>query len=332
MKKKSVLRTKKGARKKIAILKGGPSLEHEVSLNSARNVSRRLVRDIYEPTEIFIGKDGGWEIPIEELKQTADAVFVALHGTYGEDGTVQTLLEHTGIPFTGSGSLASALAMNKYLTGRLFKDAGISTPRSLLISKVNWHASVPAAWDWVRLYCGYPVVVKPNDNGSSVGVYIVRTKDELVLALGEVFRVSCAALIQPFLEGREITCAVLDHGIPKTAHALLPTEIIPQTSGFFDYEAKYAPGGSLEITPARIPASFTQLAQRVAVLAHTLVGARGFSRTDMIIGRDGTLHVLEINTIPGLTEESLLPKAAEASGIAFEDLLHQVIEASFRER
>lgn len=313
-------------------MKGGPSTEHEVSLKSARNVARNLIRDVYEPTEIFIGKEGKWEIPVEELKNTADTVFIALHGTYGEDGTVQGILENAGIPFTGSGSLASALAMNKFLTARLFKDAGILTPKSFLISKSNWHASVSQVWDWIRYYFGYPVVVKPNDNGSSVGVRIVRNKDEVVQALSEAFRVSRDVLVQPFLEGKEITCAVVDRGIPKSAYALLPTEIIPQISGFFDYEAKYQPGGSLEITPARIPASFIQMVQRIAVSAHTLVGARGFSRTDMIIGRDGIVHVLEINTIPGLTEGSLLPKAAEASGIPFADLLHQVIEAVFRGR
>lgn len=312
-------------------MKGGPSSEHEVSLKSARNVSRKLDRDYFEPTEVFIGKDGTWEVPLERLKDSSDVIFIALHGTYGEDGTVQRVLDSAAIPYTGSGALASALAMNKFLSARLFGDAGIKTPRSYFIPRENWHSAVPAAWNWIHYYCGYPVVIKPNDNGSSVGVQIVRGKDEVVQALGEAFKVSHQALIQPFLEGKEITCAVLDRGIPKSAHALQPTEIIPQVSGFFDYEAKYQPGGSLEITPARISAGFTQLVQRIAVLTHTLVGARGFSRTDMIIGRDGDIHVLEINTIPGLTDESLLPKAAEASGIPFDVLLQQVIEAALRE-
>lgn len=331
MKKKTVSKSHAKKRKRVAVLKGGPSSEHDVSLKSARNVSRKLDRDFFEPTEVFIGKDGAWEIPLERLQDLSDVVFIALHGTYGEDGTLQQILDGAGIPYTGSGALTSALAMNKFLSARLFGDAGIKTPRSYFIARENWHDSVPAVWDWIRYYCGYPVVIKPNDNGSSVGVRIARDKDEVVQALEEAFRVSRHVLIQPLLEGKEITCAVLDRGIPKSAHALQPTEIVPQISGFFDYEAKYQPGGSLEITPARISAGFIQLVQRIAVLTHTLVGARGFSRTDMIIGRDGNIHVLEINTIPGLTEESLLPKAAEASGVPFDTLLRQVIEATLRE-
>lgn len=316
-------------RKRVIVLKGGPSAEHEVSLNSARNVARNLNRGQYEPTEIFITKGGEWEVPLMELKKDSDIAFIAMHGAYGEDGTLQSILDAEGIPYTGSGALASALAMNKFLTGRLLNDAGIATPRSYLLSRTGWHENVPRVWDWTRYFAGYPAVVKPNNSGSSVGVVIVKKKDEMVPALEEVFRISREALIQPFIEGREVTCAVLDHGIWKSAHALLPTEIIPQVSSFFDYEAKYRPQGSLEITPARIPDSFTQQIQRLAVATHNLVGAKGFSRTDMILGRDGNIHVLEINTIPGLTTESLLPKAAEASGIPFDRLLDQIIEAAF---
>ena len=311
------------------ILKGGPSAEHEVSLKSARNVARNLNREQYEPTEILITKGGEWEVPLEQLKKDSDMAFIAMHGAYGEDGTLQSMLDAEGIPYTGSGALSSALAMNKFLTGRLLRDAGVPTPRTYFISKTGWHEEVPRVWDWVRYFAGYPIVVKPNNSGSSVGVSFANTKDELVSALDQIFRLSREALVQPYIEGREVTCAVLDRGIPKSHNVLLPTEIIPQTSNFFDYRAKYEPGGSLEITPARIPNSFTQLVQRLALQTHRLVGARGFSRTDMILGRDGTVHVLEINTIPGLTTESLLPKAAEASGIPFGRLLDQIIEAAF---
>lgn len=318
-------------RKRVTILKGGPSAEHEVSLKSARNVARGLNRGQYEPTEILITKGGEWEVPIGQLKKDFDIAFIAMHGAYGEDGTLQSILDAEGIPYTGSGALSSALAMNKFLTGRLLQDVGVPTPRTYLLSKTGWQGEVPRLWDWVRYFAGYPVVVKPNNSGSSVGVSFANTKDELVQALDQVFRLSREALVQPYIEGREVTCVVLDRGIPKSQTVLLPTEIIPQASRFFDYKAKYDPQGALEITPARIPESFTQLVQRLAVAAHTLVGAKGFSRTDMILGRDGTVHVLEINTIPGLTTESLLPKAAEASGIPFDKLLDRIIEASLRE-
>ncbi|MDI6734412.1 MAG: D-alanine--D-alanine ligase [Patescibacteria group bacterium] len=317
-------------KKKVAVLMGGPSTEHEASLKSGKNVLRAINKEKYEPIEIFINREGKWPIEPHEIAKSHDVAFIALHGTYGEDGTVQMLLDELRIPYTGSGAAASALGMNKFLSARLFRTGGLITPLSFLVAKKDFEKTPIKFFELVRHYLGFPVVVKPNNNGSSVGVSIVRSQDELLAAIEEVFKISREALLQNFIKGREITCGVLDHGFSESAYPFLPTEIIPQVSHFFDYRAKYDPAGSLEITPARLPEPILKEIQKVAVRVHKLVNARGFSRTDMILGEDGEIYVLEINTIPGLTENSLVPKAAEASGIGFCELIDRIIEAALR--
>jgi len=316
-------------KKKIAVLMGGPSSEHEVSLKSGENVVKNINPEKYEARKVFISKKGEWEIPPENLKNQADVAFIALHGTYGEDGTIQSILDQVQIPYTGSNAAASALAMNKFLSLRLFRDAGLTTPMSLFVSKHDWHKNPFKIFNWVDHYAGYPLVVKPNDNGSSVGVYIPKNRGEFIGALENIFGISRGALLQNFVQGREMTCGVLDYGPAETAFPLLPTEIIPQVSDFFDYRAKYEPGGSLEITPPpKLTDYLMRALQKAAVQAHRLVGARGFSRTDFIVDKKGDIYILEINTIPGLTEQSLIPKAAQVSGIPFGDLIDIVIQSA----
>jgi D-alanine-D-alanine ligase len=321
----------KGKKLRVAVLKGGPSHEHEVSLKSAENVSRYLNSERYDHRHILISKGGEWEVPLAELDRCADVAFIAMHGAYGEDGGVQLDLESVGIPYTGSNAATSALAMNKFLTLRLFHDAGLTVPFSLLVSAHEWETKPDSVMDQVRYYVHFPAVVKPNADGSSVGVHIVRDRDELVHALLNVLSFSREALIQTFIHGREMTCGVLDRGYEGSAFPLLPTEIVPKVSGFFDYRAKYEVGGSSEVTPpANLSSAYRELIQRTAVRAHQLVGARGFSRTDMILAPSGEVFVLEINTIPGLTETSLIPQAAAASGISFPEFLDLIIDASLR--
>ncbi|MEK7513195.1 MAG: D-alanine--D-alanine ligase family protein [Patescibacteria group bacterium] len=325
--------TKPTAKRKlrVAILKGGPSHEHEVSLRSAENVARHLDRSRYEPHQILISKNGEWAVVPEALRHGTDVAFIAMHGAYGEDGAVQRELETAGIPYTGSRPAPSALAMNKFVSGRLLHDAGLTVPYSLLIPKFIWNAETDRILDQLRYYFHFPVVVKPNADGSSVGVSIVRDRDELIRAILDVLSFSREALVQTFIEGRELTCGVLDYGFPESAFALLPTEIIPHVSPFFDYCAKYETGGSDELTPPpNLSGAYVKLTQAAAQKAHRLVGARGFSRTDMILTPQGELFVLEINTIPGLTEQSLVPKAAAASGIPFPNLLDLLLEGAFR--
>jgi D-alanine-D-alanine ligase len=300
---------------------GGPSAEHDVSLSSGKVVVNALDRQRYEVIPVVITRGGQWSIPPEELPQRADIAFIALHGEYGEDGTVQELLRRLGLPFTGSDVLPSALAMNKILTANLFRAYGLNVPRSVVVDR--------SAKEAVQLNFDFPLVVKPVDRGSSVGVSIVRRGEEIEEALEKAFSFSRQALIQEYIVGREITCSVIDNGDEEVI-PLPPTEIIPRTSHFFDYHAKYTQGATDEITPADLDPATRDLVQTTAVLAHQAIGASGMSRTDMILAPSGWLYVLEINTIPGLTPTSLFPQAALAHGLTLPELFHRLIEAGLR--
>lgn len=307
---------------RVGILMGGPSSEHEVSLMSGRLVSESLDQKKYEVIPVVVSRDGTWPVDISDLEDGLDIAFIAMHGEYGEDGTIQEILENSEIPFTGSSALSSALAMNKNLCSRLFVSKGIKVPRYVVVHKYEKSLE---PFD----HFGFPVVVKPVDRGSSVGVSVVRSPEELYVALQNAFRFSKDAMIQEYVPGHEVTCSVLDDGLGDVV-PLPVTEIIPKTGGFFDYKAKYTPGASDEITPARLTEEGTELVQRHAVAAHRAIGASGMSRTDMIIGSDGELYVLEINTIPGMTPTSLLPQAAKAHGLTLQDLFDRIIEAGLR--
>lgn len=318
----------KDKRRSVAVLMGGPSHEHEVSIKSGKNVSRALDRMKYDVKQIYISKKGEWDTDIKDVGKLADVAFIAMHGEYGEDGTIQALLEAEKIPFTGSDAATSALAMNKYLSLRTFQDHGFIVPHSFIVAREHWKEKGPALFEEARHYVGYPFVVKPNASGSSVAVHIVKSPEEFVEAMDDAFAYSRHVLIQSYIRGREVTCGVLDHGFPESAFALLPTEIIPRASHFFDYAEKYNTEGAHEITPARFPAPILKHIQRTAVGIHKLLRCRGFSRSDFIMDEHGHIVVLEINTIPGLTETSLLPKAAAAHGLSFPSLLELLIEGA----
>src|SRR3989344_1558019 len=305
---------------RVAVLVGGPSSEHDVSLASGMVVHANLDRGKYEVIPVLIGRKGEWPIEPKHLKDMVDVAFIAMHGEYGEDGVVQELLRDSGIPYTGSDHMASALAMNKILSRRLFGAHGMNVPESVIF---NHYESAERDWSNIPL----PAVVKPSDRGSSVGVGIARSIDEVKLALERAFTYSKTALIERYIHGRELTCGIVDDGMGH-AFPLPVTEILPKL-GFFDYNAKYTQGATDEITPARILEKEAGLAQAVALRAHELVGASGFSRTDMILGEDGNLYVLELNTIPGMTENSLLPKAALVHGMTLGELFDRIIEAAF---
>jgi len=308
---------------------GGPSAEHEVSLKSGEEVLKHLNPEHYNIKRVLISKTGDWEIPPKELKHYADVVFIALHGPYGEDGTVQNILEEEGIPYTGSGSLSSALAMNKFLSYRLFKETGFNTPLTFLVTEKDWKDKPLSVLHQIHRYLGYPFVVKPNNQGSSVGVTIVKDEQGITGAFNEAFNLSKEALIQEYISGKEITCGVLDNGLPGSEFALLPTEIVPQASHFYDYKSKYDEGGSKHIIPPRVPEHLIRKIQTIAKTVHKLMGCRGFSRADFILDKRDDLYILEVNTIPGLTPQSLLPEAAFASGISFPALLSKVTNSAF---
>ncbi len=323
---------------RIAVLMGGPSAEHEVSLRTGRMILENLDKQKYFAKGIKISKKAEWPISPAEIKKGFDLVFIAMHGEYGEDGTVQKILDKYKIRYTGSGAKASALGMDKAKSSAVFKKAGLKAPDFSLIHvgpKFNF-----------KLEIGYPAVVKPNDRGSSVGISIVESFSGLLPAIKKASEYSRDIMIQKYIKGREFTCGVLEfNGKPKP---FLPTEIIPRSSRFFDYDAKYTSGASREITPPRLPNSQIRKIQEIAVKAHKAIGARGFSRTDMIMEsrsqsdrgssiesgqsnaqhRTSNIYVLEINTIPGMTETSLLPQAAKAGGISFPKLLDLIIESA----
>lgn len=318
----------KKPKKRVAVLMGGPSREHEVSLKSGKKVVEHLHKEKYDVSPILISKNGHWEKEPKHLGNNADVVFIAMHGSYGEDGTVQSILDAERIPYTGSSAPVSALAMNKFLSGEHFRRHGLAVPLSFFVHKKEWKENRDGIFARMKHYLSFPIVVKPNNQGSSVGVHIARNWDEFMEAMYDVFSVSESAIIQTFIHGMEVTCGVLDFGWAGSEYALLPTEIVPRSSHFFNFDSKYKEGGSDEITPARVQDYVLRDIQRTAIVAHKAIGAKGFSRTDMIVDVRGMIFVLEINTIPGLTEQSLLPKAALVSGISFEDLLDRIITAA----
>lgn len=316
---------------KIGVLMGGASAEHEVSLATGWNVMDNLDRSKYEPFAIRITRKKEWFVrgrKTTEAKALANCnvVFNALHGTFGEDGKVQALLEYFEKKYTGSGITASAIAIDKLRSREMFKMAGLQVPKTLKIRKgANYQALLNM---FVNKVANFPVVVKPCSNGSSVGVSIVNNSAQLGKALQAAFKVEKKILIEEFINGTEVTCGVLEDFNDKPVAALPVTEIIPQKSHkFFDYRAKYKAGHSDEITPARLDQEKTRRVQEISEKAHQLLGCRAYSRTDMII-RGNDIYVLETNTLPGLTENSLLPKAASVVGLTFSGLFDKIIESS----
>jgi D-alanine-D-alanine ligase len=244
----------------------------------------------------------------EELKD-ADVVFLALHGGTGEDGTIQAFLDLAGVAYTGSGHSGSAAAMDKDLSKRLFRFAGIPTP--------DW-IMAPASPDEVGRDLGYPVIVKSNSQGSSVGLTIVKEPENLKAAIDSGFQCDDEVMIEQFIEGREFTVGILN------GRALAVGEIIPQHSHIFDYESKYQEGGAREIFPADLPEEKTRLLQELALKTHRALKLDDYSRVDFRMDAQGNFWCLEVNTLPGMTAMSLLPKSAAASGISFTELCEQI--------
>ena len=252
-----------------------------------------------------------------------DVVFIALHGGAGEDGTVQGMLELLGIPHTGSGVLASALALNKPLAKKVFAQEGIPTPKW-----VHLRPSQRMSWEEAALSAlGLPCVVKPACEGSSIGVSIVREPEQLGPALELARRYGPEALAEEFIEGVEITGPVLGNDDPEVLPLI---EIVP-ASGFYDYQSKYTPGATEEIVPARLAPAQAERARELTLAAHQAIGCRGMSRVDMIVTPD-EIYVLELQTIPGLTETSLLPRSAAAAGISFPRLVDRLLELALEEQ
>ncbi len=304
---------------RVALLMGGSSSEREVSLKSGRQVEAALRRLGHDVAVIDPSTDG-----VEALvKAEPDVAFIALHGRYGEDGCIQGALETLGIPYTGSRVLASSVAMDKTISKVLFASANVPTPPYVVV-----HASDTAAFTHARASSmGFPCVVKPSSQGSTVGITIVKESPALAGALRLAFQYDPEAIVEKFVAGTEVTVGVLGS---RTARALPTMEIVPKND-FYDWDSKYTPGKSEHIIPARIPEAARAECERLAVLAHQSLKCRGYSRVDMIVQPTGDVWVLEVNTLPGLTEVSLLPDAARAEGVSFDQLMQLILESAFDE-
>jgi D-alanine-D-alanine ligase len=297
-------------KKKIGVLLGGLSAEREVSLRTGQAVLKALTEAGYQASAIDAGRDVAQRLTAEGV----EVAFIALHGRFGEDGTVQGLLEMIGIPYTGSGVLASSLALDKAMTKKILLYHELPTPAFEVFDRDEDRAAVLAR-------CRrYPLVVKPVREGSTIGVSIVATPDALPVALDEAFHHDRQVLVEDFIEGMEVTVGVLD-GEP------LPVIQIAPKGGFYDYRAKYTAGQTEYILPAPLEAALYERLRQAAVEAYRAVGCAGAARIDFMV-REREFFCLEVNTIPGMTETSLLPTAAAQAGISFGELTLRMLEGA----
>jgi len=341
------------APKIVLVLLGGYSTEHDVSLKSGTGVIRQMDPDLYRPWPIVLTRDRRWRWPNAPLSTTlqslfeggrhdlasgdltdgwnesdkpcldrikADGAFLALHGDWGEDGRMQSLLEYYGIPYTGSGVLGSATAMDKTRTKEILATREIPlSPSVELSTNIGPKELAQRIFEWGDL----PLVLKVPTGGSSIGIHIVKTEEDLAAAADIFCREEKRVLVEKFVTGRELTCGYLE-GYP----ALPPTEIRPRCGEFFDFSSKYLPGGSEEITPALLNAEQTREIQDLARRVHETLRLRAYSRTDFILSEDGPI-VLEVNTLPGMTETSLIPQEALQIGLTYRDLVTAILKASW---
>ncbi|WP_040911940.1 ATP-grasp domain-containing protein [Leptospira broomii] len=338
---------------KVAVLYGGTSTEHLISLGTGAFICRTLAAMGHPVKPILITKDAKWVIPSEyrillpegeptdslsyqkEFERLngcvassfssldCDIAFLGFHGTFGEDGSIQGFLKVLGIPFTGSGVKASALAMNKITANRLFQVANLSVAPFWELKKEDY---IAAPTQVESLGLPFPLFLKPVEGGSSYHTYRINAREELVPKLSEFFEHEDHAILQKFLSGTEVSCGVWETNTngKRSILALPPTEIIPGGE-FFDVESKYKSGLSQEITPARLPESIIQKIQNQSILAHKTLGCEGCSRTDFIVV-EGEPYILETNTLPGMTETSLLPQQAKAAGIPIQEIYRSLID------
>lgn len=298
---------------KVGVIMGGISSERQVSLMTGQEIMIHLDKNKYEVVPIQLNN----KEDLLELAKNIDIALLALHGKYGEDGTIQGTLETLGIPYTGTGMLSSSMCMDKTITKKIIRFEGVHTP--------DWiHLTNKDEWNMDELNkLGFPVVVKPNSGGSSVGVKIVYDQDTLTSAIAEVFKWNSETLIEQYIDGEEITCAVLDG-------KLLPVLSIRHQGEFFDYQAKYDDVGTIEEV-IQLPPEIRERVSHAALTTYHSLKCSVYARIDMMI-KDGIPYVMEVNTLPGMTKNSLLPKSAQAAGISYSQLLDLIIEKSLQVR
>jgi len=312
---------------RVAVLKGGRSLERQVSLRSGARVQDALERLGHEVLPIDVGPD----LVTRLTSARPDVAFVALHGRDGEDGTVQELLEVVGIPYTGSGVSACIRAADKVLAKHAMRDHGIPTPDFYAFNETALGAlgaaqALPAIEDRLQ----FPIVVKPARQGSALGIKFARTAQDVPTALVAAFSYDRKVLLERYVAGRELAISIVERD--GTPVALPIVEAVPEQEDFYDFEARYEIGRTRFVCPAELDDEVTERAQRIALETYTMLGCAGFARVDLMLAADSHpahpgLYVLEANTVPGLTETSLLPQAAEAAGISFDDFVQGVLAA-----
>lgn len=317
--------------KRVGVLYGGPSSEHDVSVESARAILSNFPED-FHPVPIYITRQGQWildGIPADPDKALSrvDAVFNAMHGEYGENGEVQELLETAGIPYTGSGPYPSRLAMNKAVAKEFLRREGIKMPLHKTIKKgILGERELAEVFKKFSL----PVVVKPLALGSSIGISIAHDFFEFKKAVGRAFEISGEVLVEEFVKGKEATCAVVDEWRGKRRKVLLPVEIIPPPhKKFFDYEAKYA-GISKEECPGSFSSEEVAGIMELAEIVHRALGLRHYSRSDFIVHPSRGVYFFEVNTLPGLTEQSLLPKSLRAEGASLGEFIGHILRLALK--
>lgn len=302
----------------VAVVLGGPSSEAEISRITGGAIAAALREKGYNAKEVEL-------VPDRLLSQlhamNAKVVFNAVHGKYGEDGRLQSLLEAAGIPYTGCGVLASAVSMDKSATKRFLQSAGISTPRCLILHRREC-GDVAAVKEQILREFGVPVVIKAASQGSSIGVFIIKDEAEIEAALKESFSYSANVLAEECIQGKELTVAIMEEaGEPKP----LPVIWIAPHSGAYDFHSKYTKGATDYHCPAPLGEAITAHVQQLAVAAYNVLGLSGVARIDVMLDEQGQGYVLEANTVPGMTATSLVPKAAAAIGISFPDLCERIL-------
>lgn len=302
----------------VAVVMGGPSAEREVSLNTGAAIANAL-REYGYTNVVKIDLDPrNFGKQLAESK--AEVVFNAVHGLYGEDGRLQTLLEIREMPYTGSGMIASVSCMDKVITKRMLRDAGISTPACLIVNKKE-----SGIKENIMQRFSLPVVIKPASQGSSIGVEIVKEENQLDEALANAFKYSRDILVEEFIGGKELTVSMMQKDGEVVA---LPVIHIAPHSGTYDYHSKYTKGATEYICPADLDEETTKKVQEISKQAYEVLGCSGVARADVMLDEEGNGYVLEINTVPGMTATSLVPKAAAAAGISFPELCNIILQSA----
>lgn len=307
---------------RVAVLMGGVSGEREISLRSGTAVAGALRERGHQVLEVDLGP-----LAVEQLaalREKVDVAFLALHGRLGEDGTVQGALELLRIPYTGSGVLASALAMDKRMSKRIFRSEGIPVaPDVILTAQDVESVGLRRAAGGVALDLGFPCMVKPNREGSTLGSSRAKNTEELEDALREAFGYDEVVLVERFIQGRELTVGLLG----EEPEALPALEVVA-SKGVYDYECKYTEGMTRYLVPAPVPERLAAELQRLAVMVHRALGCEGVSRVDFMVDEEGNAYCLEVNTLPGMTELSLVPKAAAAAGYSFPETVERILSTA----